>query len=461
MALSKRAKWVIGVLIAIPCLVALAWLIWDWSAGSRLKRRLAAIREAGEPVALSDLADSYPPVPHERNAAVVLDKAFGKFVSAEDQGICKALPIVGQAELPELGEPIPAEMLEAVRKHVKANAGALRLIHEAAGLDECRFEIDFSIGAASLTLPHLSRLRIAARLLALEAIDHTESGRAGAAARSLLALVRVGRTLRHEPVLISGLVRTAIDGLAVAGIERWVSRARPPAALLPGLEEALGAEADPEIVRRLFRAERCMGIDMYYEFFLGPAAAGGGRALGGPFAGASPIRFLPRAYFKADLVVYLDFMAELIEAAAKPYPESLRAGVRLCNDLDSRIPRRYLMCRTVLPAMSGIFRAGQSHMARLESARVALAALRYRARHGALPASLWDLVPDFADAIPPDPFTGRRLRYRKSAQGFVVYAVGQDACDDGGKTQPEADTGHPPDVGFRVRWPKPQTARPR
>ena len=93
-------------------------------------------------------------------------------------------------------------------------------------------------------------------------------------------------------------------------------------------------------------------------------------------------------------------------------------------------------------------------MAQLDSARVALAALRYKAAHKRLPDTLDALVPDFIQAVPPDPYDGKPLRYRKEKGGFVIYAVGENGTDDAGDI--ERVNGKQPDVGFRVRLPKAQ-----
>lgn len=65
-----------------------------------------------------------------------------------------------------------------------------------------------------------------------------------------------------------------------------------------------------------------------------------------------------------------------------------------------------------------------------------IAVLEYRSRHGRLPQQLDELVPDYLDAVPLDPCTNDQpLRYllRDEPPGFVIYSVGVDAIDDGGK----------------------------
>jgi hypothetical protein len=69
--------------------------------------------------------------------------------------------------------------------------------------------------------------------------------------------------------------------------------------------------------------------------------------------------------------------------------------------------------------------------AKLRCARVALAAERYRQKHGNWPQSLADLAPQYVPAVPLDPFDGKPLRYRRTDRGAVVYSVGEDGRGDG------------------------------
>ena len=57
------------------------------------------------------------------------------------------------------------------------------------------------------------------------------------------------------------------------------------------------------------------------------------------------------------------------------------------------------------------------------------------------------MVPDFLPAVPADPFGGKPLRYVIRKGACIVYSIGRDQTDDGGR-----DDGRvPPDVVFRVR----------
>ena len=62
------------------------------------------------------------------------------------------------------------------------------------------------------------------------------------------------------------------------------------------------------------------------------------------------------------------------------------------------------------------------------------AALRcYISAHRHAPASLQELVPEYLDHMPDDPFNGRPLIYRGQGTNWLLYSVGPDGVDDHGK----------------------------
>jgi len=60
----------------------------------------------------------------------------------------------------------------------------------------------------------------------------------------------------------------------------------------------------------------------------------------------------------------------------------------------------------------------------LALAESACAVERYRLVHGAWPAALSDLVPEFLSAVPPDPYDGTEVKYAMRPDGVMVYAAG-------------------------------------
>jgi hypothetical protein len=100
---------------------------------------------------------------------------------------------------------------------------------------------------------------------------------------------------------------------------------------------------------------------------------------------------------------------------------------------------------------------------RVNETRIACALERYWLMHHSYPASLDALVPDDIAALPHDVMTGKPYRYRLRPEGtFLLYSVGWDQTDDGGKAlfvhDPSNTSGHPsPDLthGDWV-WPSPK-----
>jgi hypothetical protein len=67
---------------------------------------------------------------------------------------------------------------------------------------------------------------------------------------------------------------------------------------------------------------------------------------------------------------------------------------------------------------------------RLLLAHIALR--RYRLANHAYPTSLDELVLQYLDAVPVDPFSGKNLIYRRLEEGYQLYSIGPDGKDDGG-----------------------------
>ena len=93
-------------------------------------------------------------------------------------------------------------------------------------------------------------------------------------------------------------------------------------------------------------------------------------------------------------------------------------------------------------------------LAEARSTQIAIMIERYRRANGKLPEALADLIPVYAESLPLDPFTGKDLIYKQEDTGYVVYSVGEDLEDQGGKLEyGEGEKKHHRDWGIRVRRP--------
>jgi len=70
---------------------------------------------------------------------------------------------------------------------------------------------------------------------------------------------------------------------------------------------------------------------------------------------------------------------------------------------------------------------------RIDILRVYTAASLYKAAEGSLPEGWQDIVPEYLQEIPLDPFSDKPLKLKTNAEaGLVIYSVGKDRKDNGG-----------------------------
>ncbi len=69
----------------------------------------------------------------------------------------------------------------------------------------------------------------------------------------------------------------------------------------------------------------------------------------------------------------------------------------------------------------------------VRAAVTTLAVERFRLKYGQLPVDTAVLVPEFLPEVLRDPIDDLPLRYRREAEGFVVYSIGSNARDDAGQ----------------------------
>ena len=89
----------------------------------------------------------------------------------------------------------------------------------------------------------------------------------------------------------------------------------------------------------------------------------------------------------------------------------------------------------------------------------------YRARHGAAPESLDDLVPEYLEAVPIDPASGKGYGYRLLADDpygrtYLLYSLGVDGEDNGGHEEAMKRWYDPSDAGVDHVINKPRATRP-
>src|SRR5262249_46050797 len=105
----------------------------------------------------------------------------------------------------------------------------------------------------------------------------------------------------------------------------------------------------------------------------------------------------------------------------------------------------------LLPAFAKVQSAAERCEQGQRNVHVAFALAAYQRDHGRYPAKLAELAPRYLEKIPDDLFAEKPLIYRLEGQGYLLYSVGINGTDDGGRGYDD----EPPGDDLCVRMPIP------
>lgn len=386
-----------------------------------VSQKLAAIKAAGGPVTLEELNNWYPELPASENAAGLYAQAFSALTS---------------------DDPKSATFLSK-------NQNALALLLQAAERKSCRYPVDLRAGFAT-QLPHLASIKKCASLLQSEAVSEAGRNRTDAAAKAVLAGVRLARSLENEPQLISHLVENAAMTIAVQGLEQALTRKAFARDQLVSLQAALPDTEGAASFRRSLTAERCTAISSF-QMTPEELARFLSQSDGNAKSAADLAAYLKSPAFQQDFEFALDCFSNMLAMAEMPFPQSLDADGG--PKIETAKARQLMLSSMLLPALSSLPAKEAEVAARIRLAQTALAVERYRLEHAnALPGSLSELAPALLKTVPADPFDGQPLRYKKlPGKGYVIYSVGKNRKDDQGASSPSDEKkAQPIDITFTV-----------
>jgi hypothetical protein len=323
-----------------------------------------------------------------------------------------------------------------------------QLLIAAAARPQARFWINYDAGFASV-FPHLARLKITSTYLSLHADAALKAGDRATAFEDLHLLFRLLESIRSEPTLISHLVRIAMLQIGLQPVWEGLADRQWTEADLSIIGGELGKLdflADYGFAMRGERAccnlwgvdyIRKAGINGLDELFR-PSTPGEGAELE-QMMGAALFRLVPAGWFDQNKLSlcrlqeqYLLPVVDLQQRVVSPaLVQESQSAINLLR------PRPYdALSRMFLPGVAGCAGKFARAQASVELARVACALERYRLANGQFPETPEALAPKFIEKLPHDIINGQPLKYRRTDDGeFVLYSVGWDETDDGGKVE--------------------------
>ena len=356
---------------------------------------------------------------YSQNAATYYEKAFAQL--RDDPPTDVNNPPTGNNDVFDPAEP-------ATIAYLKRRADTIALLHRAAALPGCRFDLDISDPDISAMLTDLNTNRLAANVLNLHAREELAHGNVGSAIIDDQALLQMSRHIGQRPMIISGLVGVGVAAIGLSTLEMTL----PAVTTSKELSGLHLDELEPigQMFQESLRGEEVLGLNLYSQLPPVPSdiAVRGFRNPGIMSVGAGgPIGIFARIFFlNADGYVHL--MQQLQDLAPQPF-HTVRPLLEVAFDPKSD---GGLLTSIMVPALNHNFEVIARISAQEACAQVAIAATKFRLDHGVLPAHLADLVPTYLDAIPLDPFDGKPLRLAIRKEQWIVYSVGPNGIDEGG-----------------------------
>jgi hypothetical protein len=455
-----RRRWfrigLVGFVVAVGGLVGY-WLYLNETSRSRLAEVIRQLNES-EPGWTKDelcAARNGQLPPEERNSFRLIREAKAAFPA----GYTTTDPVRDLVGHPSNCQ-LRADDLDAVQKHVAAGAPALAVSRRLAGAAEGGRPMNMSEMPISTDVTEVQDARGVVWALQWEALAVAHTGRPADAVRSVRAALGAGRAIGDEPFAISQLVRMSCVGVACRTTERVLGLCVPNEGLAE-LQAELMREADVPRLYYSMLGERAATHQMFLLF-----ESGGINRLGEPAGAGNPSlmeqlsRWPLRALRRDDHAFCLRMMIDFVEASRRPFDEQLSACRAVPRPRDG--DRRHLFTLLSLPAIEKIVDASLRCRGELMAVAAGVACERYRQRIGRWPDSLEAIPTDILPAIPTDPFTGKPVIVRRLADGIVVYSIGPDGQDDGGRFEElEGAPGGPLSRDFGIRlWDGEQRRRP-
>jgi len=321
-----------------------------------------------------------------------------------------------------------------------ANQDVIEEIRRMAQRGAPVYPLDFSKGV-QIELPHLARMRQCARLLREDAIIKAAADKKSEAVDDIIAGMKLGDALVPEPIIISQLLRIAIYGIMSDAVQNCFEGGDLPPERADELMSYI-AQADN---RRGFAdslaGELYMGLVQFSEV----RASGWSAALDMVDQATSVTGVLAdmlfvwlyktplgRPWANMDEAAYADILSRVASAAELPYYEAMPILDAVDAGFET-LPRTRILTRLLVPALSRACQAQARHEAMLDLMQMGILLEQYKVRTDRYPESLDAIIPDLGSSVPVDPFSGGPYHYQLSGDSFILYSIGRNRQDDGGR----------------------------
>lgn len=456
---SRRRWYIVGLLLPLFASPVAFYFYAGWRA-EREMQEMEAEFDADDPGwRWADILPGMEPISDEENSV----RQIMKVHTVSRGRMFNPGPKWDSAELIP-NTRLTAEQAEAVEAAFSRCDSSLR--GEARKLKEMprgRFKIPADGNLFEFDFEEMQKSRQAVYVLQADAALRAHEGDLDGAAQSCQAMLNTAAAFDGNPCLIGCLVRMAEQTIAVQAIERTLGLGMVSEAELKKLQEMLQREAETDGVLTALRGERAANHEMYFNVKSGATTISklirGGQK-GSLVESGAAARMLD-AFPGVILKYYPDYLRTLSASvrASKLQPHERTAELA---KIDRSVRENgNVLSRLMSPATVKVSEASMRSQAYLRCSITAIAAERYRLRHDAWPKTLDELIKEGLLAkVPTDPYDGKPLRYLRMPSGVVIYSVGMDRTDNGGKLFRNGGSFDGTDFGFELWDPKMRSLPP-
>lgn len=274
---------------------------------------------------------------------------------------------------------------------------------------------------------YMGGIRQLARLLIIESRLKSERGDWKGASKSAMDVLEMGADIARGGGYMSALFSYAVTAIGTRELNDIV----PHLDAATARSLALKMET-MELNRHPFAAnmaeEKWIGLvslDQFLKTYKAPGALLALPNQKGPFSGKQFLGNMTRSGIVRNYATFLDDLTLQMRLPylRRKFPPSPYQGTTL-----EILTSPYTSTRRRLD-----WNSARNDTAIMQL-RLRLALHSWQIKHGTYPVALKALMPNYARRIPADPFgAGEPMRYRKTPNGYLLYSIGPDGKDDGGK----------------------------
>jgi hypothetical protein len=439
---AKATMWASAILVVLIlgphlyCAICIQW-------------QLHCLREEGYPVTTEELDAWYPPLPAEENAAEVYARALDSFVFLSDP----KYQVFGRN-----GDAYSFWMLTTLDEQdaarwLAANQECLALLLRAADMRKSQpLPLSRWLTKTRWAGPQPVCMEDLCRLLDMAAEDCARKGDAAGATAAIRAIVSATRALESERYSPSGRTWPNAYDTSRDLLWRTLSLVQFTDEQLRMIAVALNEPLRPDGETRALVGDLCET-----EVFFRGAPSSLANELGSlcvpwrlkEFDSTLTFLYSVTPLWAADRLCYLRMMRRAIGISRLPDATQRKRAFAELEEEQEHVAELHVFARSMLQRRK--YGQWEVNVFPADACAVTTIAVeRFWLAGGRLPETLQDLVPEFLVTLPSDPYDGKPLRYRRTDTGYMVYSVGPDRTDDGGRVWVSQEATPTSDIVFSV-----------